>query len=74
MRAVADIGIPNWTPMVNMGNMAQIPWVPTTSPVIIPPAPAEAAIASPPQPNQLMLTDALQRLHEERRSRLNHQF
>ena len=74
MRAVADIGIPNWTPMVNMGNMAQIPWVPNTSPVIIPPGPAEAAVASPPQSNQLMLTDALQRLHEERRSRLNQPF
>ena len=74
VRAVADMGIPNWTPMVNMGSMAQIPWVPTTSPVVIPPGPAEAAAVSSPQSNQLMLTDALQRLHEERRSRLNHQF
>ena len=74
VRAVADMGIPNWTPMVNMGSMAQIPWVPTTPSVVITPTPAEATAVSPPQPSQLMLTDALGRLHEERRSRLGQHF
>ena len=74
VRAVADMGIPNWTPMVNMGSMAQIPWVPTTPSVVIPPAPAEATAVSTPQPSQLMRTDALGRLHEERRNRLGQHF
>ena len=67
-RAVADIGITNWTPMVPMGNLGQIPWVPNTSPVRNPSGPVETAVTSSPQSNQLMLTDALQRLREERKS------
>ena len=74
VRAVAGMGIPNWTPMVNMGSMAQIPWVPTTPSVVIPPTPAEATAVSPPQPSQLMHKDALGRLHKERRNRLGQHF
>ena len=74
VRAVADMGIPNWTPMVNMGSMAQIPWVPTTPSVVIPPAPAEDPAVSTAQPSQLMLTDAMGRLLEERRNRLGQHF
>ena len=73
-RAVADIGITNWTPMVPMGNLGQIPWVPNTSPVRNTSGPVETVATSPPPPNQLMISDALQRLHDERRNRLNQPF
>ena len=73
-RAGANIGYTNWTPMVPMGNLGQIPWVPNTSPVRNTSGPVETAATSPPPPNQLLLTDALQRLHEERRNRLNQLF
>ena len=73
-RAGANIGYTNWTPMVPMGNLGQIPWVPNTSPVRNTPGPVETAATSSPPPNQLMISDALQRLHDESRNRLNLPF
>ena len=49
-RAVADIGITNWTPMVPMGNLGQIPLVPNTSPVRNTSGPVETAATLSPNP------------------------
>ena len=68
-RAVRTV-IPQWTPMTNMGSVAQIPWIPSTPTVVTTPPPPEAPAVPPAQPSQLMLTDAMGRLLEERRIRL----
>ena len=74
VRTVSDMRIPQWTPMMNVGSVAQIPWVPSTPSVVTTPPPPEAPAVPPAQPSQLMLTDAMGRLLEERRNRLGQHF
>ena len=69
-RAVRTV-IPQWTPMTNMGSVAQIPWIPSTPTVVTSPPPPQAPAVTNAQQNQLMI-DAMGRLLEERRNRLTH--
>ena len=73
-RAGANIGYTSWTPMVPMGNLGQIPGIPYTSPVRNTPGPVETSATSSLPPYQLMISDALQRLRDERRNCLNQPF
>ena len=71
-RAVRAI-LPQWTPMTDMGSVAQLPWIPPTPTVVTSPPPPQAPAVTNAQQSQL-ISEAMGRLLEERRNRLNQHY